>query len=71
MNETVPVGAFLVEPGKRGFGKSKTLSYGNATIHGGSQTLHLILDRAFAGIGPYNEWIDRNSDDNVTDVSGG
>ncbi len=26
---------------------------------------------AFAGIDPYNEWIDRNSEDNVTSVSPG
>lgn len=72
MNEAVPIGAFLVEPGKKGFDRSKILYMDNKVIHSGKQTLHLILNRApaFAGIDPYNEWIDRNSDDNVTSVEG-
>ena len=39
-------------------------------VKSGKQVLHLVVDRppAFAGIDPYNEWIDRNSDDNVTAV---
>ncbi|HEY5046554.1 MAG TPA: M1 family aminopeptidase [Rhizomicrobium sp.] len=71
MNEAVPVGAFLVEPGKQGFDRSKILSLRDAQIGSGRQTLHLIVNRApaFAGIDPYNEWIDRNSDDNVMSAS--
>jgi aminopeptidase N len=73
MNEDVPVGSFLVEPGKKGFDKSKILTFKNVSIRTGKQTLHMIVDRApaFAGIDPYNEWIDRNSDDNVMAASGG
>ena len=70
MDETVPIGAFTVEPGKAGFDKSKILYSAWRPIHDGRQTLHLVLDQApaFAGIDPYNEWIDRNSDDNVVAV---
>ena len=70
MNEDVPIGAFLVEPGKAGFDHSKVLYLATKRIHDGKQTIHLVLDKApaFAGIDPYNEWIDRNSDDNVTAV---
>jgi aminopeptidase N len=70
MKEEVPIGAFLVEPGKAGFGPSKILRLADQPIHSGRQAIHLVLDRApaFAGIDPYNEWIDRNSDDNVTSV---
>jgi len=70
MNEDVPIGAFLVEPGKAGFGPSKILHFADQPIHSGVQAIHLVLDRApaFAGIDPYNEWIDRNSNDNVTSV---
>ena len=71
MNEEVPIGAFLVEPGKKGFDHSKVLFLSNRRVHEGKQTIHLVLDQAplFAGIDPYNEWIDRNSDDNVTAVA--
>jgi aminopeptidase N len=70
MNEEVPVGAFLVEPGKEGFDRTKILFLADRQIRSGKQTIHLVLDKApaFAGIDPYNEWIDRNSDDNVTSV---
>jgi ABC-2 type transport system permease protein len=73
MNEDVPIGAFLVEPGKKGFDASKILFFQRQPIHSGTQVLHLVVDRApaFAGLDPYNEWIDRNSDDNVTAASGG
>jgi ABC-2 type transport system permease protein len=71
LNEDVDVGAFLVEPGKKGFEKSKILAFERLPLRTGKQVLHLVTDRApaFAGIDPYNEWIDRNSDDNVTSVS--
>jgi len=38
---------------------------------GGLAGASLVTNRApaFAGIDPYNEWIDRNSDNNVTKVS--
>ena len=71
MNEQVPIGAFQEEPGKKDFGKSKVLYPQNQRIVSGKRTIHVVTDRApaFAGIDPYNEWIDRNSDDNVTATS--
>jgi aminopeptidase N len=71
MNEQVPIGAFLSEPGKAAFDKSKILFFQNEPVHNGKQTFHVVADRvpAFAGIDPYIEWIDRNSDDHVTSVS--
>jgi len=39
-------------------------------IKTGTQRVVLTLDRkpAFVGIDPYNKWIDRYSDDNLTSV---
>ncbi len=73
MNEAVQIGAFLAEPGKAGFDKSKILYFQDMPVTSGKQTVHLILDRppTFAGIDPYNEWIDRNSDDNTMAVTSG
>ena len=73
LDEDVDVGAFLVEPGKKGFEKSKILVFQRQKLKSGEQVLHVVTDRApaFAGIDPYNEWIDRNSEDNVTSVSPG
>ncbi len=41
-----------------------------APVRSGAQTVTLITDRAptFAGIDPYNELIDRNSDDNIAEA---
>jgi hypothetical protein len=38
----------------------------------GAQTIEVISDVAptYAGVDPYNKFIDRNSDDNVIGVSG-
>ncbi len=70
MDEDVDIGAFLVEPGKKGFDKSKILFFQKEPIRSGKQTLHLVTagKPKFAGLDPYNEWIDRNADDNVTAV---
>jgi ABC-2 type transport system permease protein len=73
MNEDVPIGAFLSKPGDKGFGSSKVVSFQRMAVHSGKQVIHLTLDKApaFAGIDPYNEWIDRNSDDNTIAASAG
>lgn len=60
-----------MEPGKKGFDKSKILAFHDAHIRSGIQNLRLVVDGApaLAGTDPYSEWIDRNSDDNVTGAS--
>jgi aminopeptidase N len=67
MNETLDVGLFDVEPGKKGFAPSKVIAFQRMPIRSGVQTLRLVASRApaFAGVDPYNKLIDRNSDDNV------
>lgn len=71
MKEDVFAGLFLAEPGKAGFDSSKVLIYAREPIVTGTQTLHFIVNRPprFAGIDPYNIWIDRNSDDNLVPVA--
>jgi aminopeptidase N len=71
MKEDVFVGLFLAEPGKAGFSSSKVLYYAHRPITTGKQTLHFIVNAPpkFAGIDPYNIWIDRNSEDNLVPVA--
>ena len=54
LNETFDVGMFTAEPGKDAFDEDDVV----------------LLERrpTFAGVDPYNKWIDRNSDDNVRPV---
>ncbi len=70
MQEDVPVGAFTMRPDATGFGKKAVLAWQVVPIHTGTQTVHLVTDKApaFAGIDPYVEWIDRNPDNNLIAV---
>ncbi|HEX3665392.1 MAG TPA: M1 family aminopeptidase [Rhizomicrobium sp.] len=72
MKEDVFAGLFLSEPGKAGFDSSKVLYYARQPVITGKQTLHFIVNGRprFAGIDPYNIWIDRNSEDNIVAVAG-
>jgi ABC-2 type transport system permease protein len=73
MDEMVPVGLFTARPGDADFGKDKILRLAPMHIGSGTQVIHLVTDVApkYAGIDPYNMWIDRNSDDNVVAASSG
>ncbi|HXC55392.1 MAG TPA: M1 family aminopeptidase [Rhizomicrobium sp.] len=73
MDEPVDIGLFLARPGDADFGKDKILRLAPMHIGSGTQVLHFVTAVApkFAGIDPYNEWIDRNSDDNVVAASSG
>ena len=72
MKEDVFTGLFLSEPGKAGFNAAKVVYYARQPIVTGKQTLHFVVNTPpkFAGIDPYNLWIDRNSNDNLVPDSG-
>jgi aminopeptidase N len=71
MDEAAPIGLFTAKPSDADFGKDKILSLAPMKIASGTQTLHLVTAKPpkYAGIDPYNMWIDRNSDDNVVAVA--
>jgi aminopeptidase N len=71
MNEAAWVGAFDVEPAAAGFDARKVIALERRTIHDGTQTVTLIVDRApkFAGVDPYNTMITRNSEANERAVT--
>ncbi|HEY2177695.1 MAG TPA: ABC transporter permease subunit [Caulobacteraceae bacterium] len=70
MNETVDIGLFTEKPGERGFGADKVILLAKQPIVSGVHTLNFVTATKpkFAGIDPYNELIDRNSDDNIAAV---
>jgi ABC-2 type transport system permease protein len=70
LNESMDVGLFTAEPGKGVFDETNVVLMERRTIRSGVQTLRFVTDRkpTFAGVDPYNKWIDRNSDDNVRSV---
>ena len=70
LNEVIEIGLFSAEPGVGAFDRSDVISVERRPIRTGTQTLRFITAREpkFAGVDPYNKWIDRNSDDNVMAV---
>lgn len=70
MNEDVDIGVFTAEPGDAGFGPKSVLVLEKTPITSGDRTFRFVttVKPNWAGIDPYNELIDRNSDDNTIAV---
>jgi ABC-2 type transport system permease protein len=71
LNESIDIGLFTVEPGKAGFDRRSVVVMERRPLHSGVQTFRFVttVKPTFAGVDPYNKWIDRTSDDNVKAVS--
>lgn len=70
--EAIEVGVFTERPGTGAFDKAKVLSMKRVSLRGGNQVVEVVTKGAkpaFAGIDPYNFYIDRDSDDNVVAVN--
>jgi aminopeptidase N len=67
LNETFDIGLFSAEPGKKTFDETSVMAFQRRQLRSGTQVFRFVTDArpAFAGVDPYNKWIDRNSDDNV------
>lgn len=70
LNETFDIGLFSAEPGKKAFDETSVMAFQRRQLRSGTQVFRFVTDEkpAFAGVDPYNKWIDRNSDDNVKAV---
>ncbi len=70
MNEALNVGLFTAKPGDPGFGDPNVIAFQKAQIHSGAQTLRFVtaVKPKFAGVDPYDELIQRNSDANTVAV---
>jgi ABC-2 type transport system permease protein len=70
MDETVDVGLFAAKPDAAGFGPRQVIVLEKLPIRSGVQTLSFITaaEPKFAGVDPYDELIDRHSDDHIVEV---
>jgi hypothetical protein len=68
--EAIEVGVFTARPETGAFARADVLSMQRYPIRGGSQVVEVITAKQpkFAGVDPYNFYIDRNSDDNLLAV---
>jgi ABC-2 type transport system permease protein len=69
--ESIEVGVFTDRPGSGAFAKANVLSMTRYPIRNGKQVIEVVTKGkpTFAGIDPYNFYIDRDSDDNLVEVS--
>ena len=70
LDEAIEVGLFTGRPGIGPFSSKDVIVMQRQRFHDGSQTLvlHSKVNPTFAGVDPYNYYVDRNSDDNVRPV---
>jgi aminopeptidase N len=71
LDEPIEIGLFTARPGLGAFSSKDVIMMEQRPIHSGVQkvTIHSKVKPTFAGVDPYNFYIDRNSDDNVKDVT--
>ena len=68
--EVFDVGAFAVEPGRKGYSAQSVLAFERQPLKTGRQQVMLVTAAkpAFVGVDPFNKRIDRNSEDNLAKV---
>uniref|UniRef100_UPI0023DF41DF M1 family aminopeptidase n=1 Tax=Sphingomonas sp. dw_22 TaxID=2721175 RepID=UPI0023DF41DF len=70
--DQISIGLFDARPGLGAFAAKDVIAMQRMPVKSGQQVIRILSKRkpAFAGIDPYNTYIDRNSDDNVVAVTG-
>jgi aminopeptidase N len=70
LGERIEIGLFTAEPGRDAFAASSVILMERHPIRSGRQVLRFVTDRKplYAGVDPYNFYIDRSSADNVVGV---
>jgi ABC-2 type transport system permease protein len=69
--ERIEIGLFTAEPGRDAFAASNVILMERRAIRSGRQVLKFVTDKkpTYAGVDPYNFYIDRNSVDNATPLN--
>jgi ABC-2 type transport system permease protein len=69
--EPIEIGLFTARPGLGAFSSKDVIVIERLPVVNGTQqiVIHSVRKPAFAGVDPYNFYIDRNSDDNVKEVT--
>lgn len=70
--DDIDIGLFDKRPGLGEFDRKDVILMERRPIRSGTQQIRVVTKRrpVFAGVDPYNTYVDRNSDDNVADVTG-
>ena len=70
LHERIEIGLFTAEPGRKAFDQSHVLMMERHPVRSGRQVLKFVSEKKplFAGVDPYNFYIDRDSANNVAAV---
>ncbi len=70
LDEKIEIGVFMADPASAGFDSRRVLLIAPRPLRTGRQVLHFITNRrpAYAGVDPYNYYIDRGTGDNLASV---
>jgi hypothetical protein len=71
LNDVIDIGLFTERPGQGAFSKKDVLFMERRPVKSGVQQIRIVTKQrpAFAGVDPYNKYVDRNADDNLIDVT--
>ncbi|WP_374406471.1 M1 family aminopeptidase [Pelagerythrobacter sp.] len=71
LDDVIEIGLFTARPGQGAFDRDNVLFMERRPIRSGEQTIRVITEErpSYAGIDPYNKYIDRNSDDNIAETN--
>ena len=69
LNDVIEIGAFTEKPGEDVFERANVLYLERRPVRSGKRTITVVTARkpTWVGVDPYNKYIDRNSDDNLTE----
>ena len=73
LSDIIDVGLFSERPGRGAFDSDDVVMMERRPVKSGQQVIKIVTRKkpAFAGVDPYNKYIDRNSDDNIIEVTEG
>ncbi|MGL1751780.1 hypothetical protein ACSTG9_23350, partial [Vibrio parahaemolyticus] len=71
LSDQIDIGLFEQKPEFGAFAAKDVVLLERRPVVSGVQTIRIVTKRkpAYAGIDPYNKYVDRNSDDNVIAVT--
>ncbi len=70
LSESIEIGLFTAQPGEGAFDRKDVILMERRPIRTGTQVLKFVTTKkpTFAGVDPYNFYVDRNSGDNVAPI---
>lgn len=72
LDDDIDIGLFTARPGLGAFKKADVVFMQRRQLTSGTQKIRIVSKKrtVYAGVDPYNKYVDRNSDDNLIEITG-